>query len=246
MISHPLQASQRIAQPRGSERPPLTGTSCQFVLIDDHPVVAFALQHLISSQPGWNVLGRASDLREAESLIENHHPDVVVLDLMLPGESGLEFLSWLQAHAPECRSIIYSVQPSEIYARRCLQHGARAYIGKNANVDALIESIRLVVEGKVVVCDDRPESADSPDDKRCMGAGLELLSTRELEVLHLLGQGLSNVRIAKLLCRSAKTIESHRYRISRKLGIPNGLELVHFAMQHSFAAGIGSPAHSHE
>lgn len=213
----------------------------RFLIVDDHPVVSFAMNHLIGAQPGWRVAGLASCPADAMARLERDGAEVILVDLMFPGSSGLEFVSWISVNAPRSRLVVYSIQPEEIYARRCIRAGAHGYVGKDAGVDILLATIRLVLEGRTAIAG---HALDEPVREAVRGPAsdkLECLSNRELEVLDLLGQGLSNRRIAKLLCRTAKTIESHRYRMSRKLGIANGPELVHFALQHRLAASHSLP-----
>lgn len=206
-----------------------------FMIVEDHPVVAFALKHLIESQPSWRVTTAVASVREGITALSTRAPDVAVVDLILPSNSGFEFLSWVRSHHPEVRTVIYSTHPDHVYAQRCLGCGASGYVGKSAPVEALIETLRWVIAGHVSI---NGQVLEEPLRHSIAPAppGLDHLSLRELEVLSLLGQGLSNRRIAELMCRSDKTVESHRYRIARKLGIANGPQLVHFAIQHSMAA----------
>lgn len=208
-----------------------------FLLVDDHPVISFALRHIVSSQPGWEVVEHAQTPDEAKAILNRRPIDAVILDLVFPGQCGLDFLAWALHAYPRVATIVYSVQPEDIYAQRCLNAGARGYVSKKASVEVFIETARLAISGRCAI-------SGRPIDEFVVGfvrddrgsSGIELLSLRELEVLHLIGQGMNNGRIARELCRSTKTIESHRYRISRKLNIPNGPELMHFAMQHRLAA----------
>lgn len=221
-----------IARPHAS----LTRTAT-FMLVDDHPVVSFALRHLLQSQPGWTVTHHEPTPERASTVLESHRVDCVVVDLLFPAQSGMDFLCWLRHHHPRVVSVVYSVQPEHVYARRCLEAGATAYVSKDASVDVLLETVRLALAGKMAISgrvlhDIR--RIETPDSTRDVSSApnVQRLSIRELEVLQLIGLGYSNRRIAETLCRSSKTIESHRYRLSRKLGIPNGPELLHFAVQH--------------
>lgn len=210
----------------------------RFLIVDDHPVVSFAMEHLLSSQQGWEVAGHAGTPREAIEFLQNTAVDAVLVDLIFPGESGLEFLTWVHTERPGVAVVVYSIQPERVYARRCLSAGASGYVSKDASVDILLSTIRQSLQGLssingVAVNDEVKNFVRSSS-----GKGLEKLSARELEVLNLLGQGMSNRKIASLLCRSVKTIETHRYRISRKLNIGNGAELVHLALQHRMAVDM--------
>ncbi|MDX9911451.1 MAG: response regulator transcription factor [Phycisphaerales bacterium] len=206
-----------------------------FLLVDDHPVVIHALRHIIHSRPGWKVVSQCETPEQARTACREFRPDIVFLDLMFPGESGLDFLGWLHAELPRTRSIVYSIQPDTVYAPTCIRAGAAGYVGKSVPVEVIVTTASMVLEGSTVV-------NGNVINRRAAGfaggtavCGLNQLSRRELEVLNLIGQGYSNKRIAEIICRSAKTVESHRYRISRKLKIDNGPALMRFAMQHQLA-----------
>lgn len=217
---------------------PVTPHEVRFLVIDDHPLVAFALIHLLEAQPGWSVALHASSPREALDAVRAGRFDIAMIDLLFPDDSGMDFIRWLQQESPRTRPIVYSIHRADIYARRCIQCGAAGYAGKDAPIGVLLSTIRGVLEGQTVINGVPLTDAESRVLKERSKAGLDTLSRRELEVLTLLGQGLSNTRIAQILCRSAKTIESHRYRIAHKLGIENGPPLLHFAVQHRLAAGM--------
>ncbi len=219
-----------------SRYPRWTKKSPRFLIVDDHPVVSFAMQHLLSSQDGWQVVGHAGTPNDAVAILNKLGVDAVLLDLLFPGESGLEFLSWLHRERPQTAAVVYSIQPEEVYASRCLRAGASGYVSKDASVDTLLTTIRQVLDGQSSVNGKIMNDQVKGFVRSSNARGIEKLSLRELEVLNLLGQGMSNKRIASLLCRSVKTIETHRYRISRKLNIGNGPELVHLALQHRLAA----------
>lgn len=221
--------------PSGGERSEPPRHSATFLIVDDHPVVSFALQQLINAEEGWKVTGKVVTAAEAIAFVRVHRPDVALIDLILPSSSGFELLTWLQTQ-PAVRSVVYSMHPEDVYARRCLAAGAAGYVSKDAAVETLVSTIRWVLAGKASI-NGQVLDDSVPRFMQDSAGGLESLSTRELEVLTLLGQGLSNRRIAQVLCRSDKTIESHRYRMSKKLHITNGPELVHFAIQHCIASG---------
>lgn len=208
-----------------------------FLVIDDHPVVSFAISHLLMSRPDWVLRDHASSPQQAINAVAANPPDAVLLDLVFPGDSGLEFLAWAHREHPRMVLIVYTVQPEDVYARRCIQVGARGYISKDASVETILHTIDLALSGHTAINGGVLQEGVRAFVRSGNSRALEALSIRELEVLNLLGQGMSNRRIAQTLCRSVKTVESHRYRISRKLGVANGPELVHLALQHRVAAG---------
>lgn len=216
-----------------------------FVILDDHPVISFGISRVIQSQRGWNIIGHAETPAAAREIIRNHVPDVVILDLILPGNSGLEFLHWLHAEHPAVIAIAYSVQPEPVFGPACIRAGASAYVGKHASVDVLLQSIRMAIAGDVVI-GGTPliEQTASTGRKEDVADKTTLLSAREHEVLQLLADGMSTREIATTLYRSPKTIETHRARIMRKLRLRDGISLVRYAVQWRQAtqARGGTPA----
>lgn len=212
-----------------------------FLIVDDQPVVSFAMRNLLSSQPGWSVVAHVTTLDEARIACNQSSPVVVLLDRVRPGDREYAFISWVRDHAPSTVSVVYGGQPELVYAQRCIRSGAAGYVGRAASVDVLLYTISLVLNGETVVNGHVIDRLTTNFVRSPSAEGIESLSQRELEVLHLLGQGMSNHKIAQLLCRSAKTIESHRYRIAQKLKISGGAELVHFALRHEIASDLLAP-----
>jgi DNA-binding NarL/FixJ family response regulator len=203
-----------------------------FVILDDHPVISFGVSRVIQSQRGWNIIGHAETPAAAREIIRNHVPDVLILDLILPGNSGLEFLHWLHAEHPAVIAIAYSVQPEPVFGPACIRAGASAYVGKHASVDVLLQSIRMAIAGDVVIGGMPLIEQTSANGRREDAADkTTLLSAREHEVLQLLADGMSTREIATTLYRSPKTIETHRARIMRKLRLRDGISLVRYAVQ---------------
>lgn len=211
---------------------PIVQRPTTFMIVDDHPVVSFALKHLLQGQQGWRVAHHANTPETAAPLLNSGGVDCVLVDLLFPGQCGLDFLRWMRINHPRVVSIVYSVQPENAYARRCLQAGASGYVSKHADVESLLETVRLALAGHTAVSGRVLTEGVRGYLASESSTAVDQLSIRELEVLQLIGLGYNNRKIATVLCRSAKTIESHRYRLSRKLGIPNGPELLHFALQH--------------
>lgn len=216
----------------------VTENTVRIVIVDDQPIVSFALAHVLSSRPGWTVVAQVATTDEARGIVQRSRPDIVVVDLRCPDADSLEFLCWVGLESDNARSIVYSLQPAAIYARKCIQAGASAYIGKESTVEDVIETVRLVSLGHTVVCGNVCDSECADFLKSSQGIGIESLSRREIEVLNLIGQGMSNKAIARFLCRSDKTVESHRYRIARKLRVENGPALVELARRYHATGSI--------
>lgn len=199
-----------------------------FFILDDHPVISFAMQGLIRSRPGWQVAGHASHPADAIAQIEKTRPDVLLLDLVFAGETGLDCLNRVRALSPMTRTVVYSVQPVDVYGARCLDAGAMGYLQKDAPVDVVLRALESVIDGRRWMGD--AQWTEDPRARSSKVALMHLLSNRELEVLQLVTQGMSNREIAKALCRSIKTVETHRHRIARKLGVRGGAQLIRMAI----------------
>ncbi|MGH7130915.1 MAG: LuxR C-terminal-related transcriptional regulator [Phycisphaerales bacterium] len=218
-----------------------SGKDVGFVIVEDHPLISFALGHVITAQQGWRLLAQTTCPTAARKVIETLRPRVIILDLIFRGASGMELLSWLSAAHPGVVPIVYSVQPEHTYARPCLRLGARGYVGKHEPVEVVVKTIELALGGTSAISG----SPASPEDSRSEAPAAEpRLSARELEILELIGDGRSAREIAELLCRSLKTIETHRARIARKLQAHNSADLMMYAVRHRDARQAVSAADS--
>lgn len=199
-----------------------------FVIVDDHPVVAFALRALIESQKNWRVVAQVDSPGTAIELIDRHRPDIVIMDLLFPSQCGLESVRSLERTHPHVRTVVYSVQPARVYGPMCMAAGAEGYLRKDSSVTDVVRGLRAVVAGTRWVGDGPWE----PSQHRAGAGGDSALSAREIEVLQLLAQGMTSREIALVLCRSIKTIETHRHRLGRKLGARNAADLMRLAIRH--------------
>jgi DNA-binding NarL/FixJ family response regulator len=205
------------------------------LLADDHQIVRQGLRLLLGTAPDVRLVGDCADGLEAVRLAERLRPDVLVLDLMLPGLNGLEVTRRVTHRPPRPRVVILSMYSNEAYVVEALKAGASAYVLKEAGAEQLLQAIRAVGKGQRYFSP--PLSEEALDDyARRAGSSAadpyEQLTAREREVLHLTVQGLSGVAIAERLFISARTVESHRANLMRKLGIHNQKELVRHAVQH--------------
>ena len=207
----------------------------RILLADDHVVMRRGLRLLLESQPGFSVVGEASDGRQA---IEQAHaitPDVVVLDIAMPNLNGAEAAQRINEALPSVAIVILSMHADESYVLRALRAGAKAYLLKDSVEGDLIEAIRTVSEGKTFFSPEisRMLVEDYVREIRTRGVddSYELLSSREREVLHLLAGGKQNKEIATLLNLSPYTIETHRRNLQEKLNLHNFAELVLYAVR---------------
>ncbi len=202
-------------------------------IIDDHPIVRKGLAQLLDEEPDLVVCGEAADVHEARIGLERTRPDVVILDLSLRDSDGLELIKEIRAKYGQLPVLVLSMHDETIYAERLLSAGANGYIMKQAASDQLIAALRRVLAGGVYVSDrisaSMIERFAVARRKHAIDP-IERLSNREVQVLNLIGRGKSTREIAKDLCLSIKTIESHRQRIKKKLSLDSSPRLVQFAV----------------
>ncbi len=210
----------------------------RILIVDDHPLVREGLARVLVTQPDLCVWGEAASVAEAWQRLEAGLPDVAVVDLSLPGTSGMVLIKELQARHPEVPVLVLSMHEEVYYAERALRAGARGYLMKHEPADRIIEALRTLARGDVYLS---PRIAGDVMNGILKGRGrsrragghspIDRLSDRELQVLELIGQGYGTARIAAHLTLSAKTIETYRAHLRQKLGLPTGSDLVHYAVR---------------
>jgi two-component system, NarL family, response regulator NreC len=203
------------------------GESVRIVLADDHAVVRSALRMLLEAEPEFEVVAEAGEAEEAARKVRGHHPDVLVLDLNMPGGSGLAALPQIREESPETQIVVLTMQGEPAFAREAMQAGALGYVLKEAADAELVKAVMMAAHGETYL---QPElgarlaaepAGEVPDD----------LSERELEVLRLIALGHTNSEIAEQLFLSVRTVESHRAHIQQKLRLTTRSELVRYALE---------------
>lgn len=218
----------------------------RLMLVDDHKVLRSGLRSLINQQPDLEVVAEADTTREARELAEREHPDLVVLDLTLPGGGSLELIGELVERGPLPRVLVLSMHNDPAYARAALGAGATGYVVKTVSEQDLLSAIRAVGRGKAVVdLDDEARTASvfgagGSQSVRAPAVATVGLSQREREVLRLLGQGHTNQSIAEQLDISPKTVATYRARISEKLGLKSTADFVRYATDTGLLGGADS------
>lgn len=205
----------------------------RLVLADDHPVVREGLRALLDSEPDFEVVGQAQSGEEAVALVSLLHPDLVVLDLMMAGRSGLDVTQELTEGFPGTRVLILSMHPSEAYVLEALNRGASGYALKQAEPSELARGIREVAAGRRYLSPPLSERALEAYTRRAGKPAdpYDSLTVREREVLKLVAEGQTNAAIAGQLCISARTVETHRAHAMKKLGLRTHVELAVFAVR---------------
>lgn len=214
------------------------------LLVDDHPLMRAGLTKLINSLPDFEVCGEVAEARMTLDAVHECKPDLVLLDISMQGESGLEVLKEIKAQHPKVHVLILSMHDETVFAPRALRAGAAGYVSKNDASDQIVTALRRVAQGGVYLSEvmsgtllrnvvaGRSMTLKSP---------VEALSDRELEVFTLLGKGLSTREIAAKMGLSVKTVESHRANIKEKLNIHSAPELMKQAVMWVTDEGMSGP-----
>jgi len=206
------------------------------LIADDHIIVRYGLRLLLEAEPDIDVVGEALEGREALNLVEKHLPDVVLMDIAMPGMDGLEATRRIKASWPQIQVLVLTMHRSDEYFFEMLKAGASGYILKGAETSDLIHAVRVVGRGEVFLY---PAMAQKlvKDYLNFIqwgeGTGSSL-SPREKEILRLLGEGCSTKEIAEKLVISPSTVHSHRSNLMTKLGLSNRRGLIQYARQHGF------------
>lgn len=215
-------------------------SSISVVLADDHNILRQGLIALLTAEPDISVVGEAADGSETVQLVERLQPDILVLDLKMPGMTGIRVMQEIGHCSPKTQIIILSMYASEAYVVEALRGGARAYVLKESTASDLTFAIREVFAGRRYFSPPLSEQgieAYMRKAKISLSSGREALTLREREVLQLAAQGQTSAEIAIILSISPRTVEVHRANMMRKLGLHTQADLVRYALRH----GILSP-----
>jgi two-component system response regulator NreC len=204
------------------------------LIADDHGLLRAGLRALLNAEPDLRVVDEAADGYQALRLAHELHPDVVLLDISMPGLSGLEVIRKLKEILPKVRVLILTVHEDEELLRETIRAGASGYIVKRAVESELIDAIRAIWRGNQYVHPAMTHALlkDLAPPPIVEKSPSEPLTHREIEVLGLIAQGYTNRQIAETLNLSVRTVESHRANLTSKLGLRSRLELVRYAQEH--------------
>lgn len=208
----------------------------RILLVDDHPLIRKGLRLTLEAENDFLVCGEAGSAEEAVAIIPELDPDIIILDISLPGPSGLDMLRQLDTSKVSGLVLVVSRHDEILYAERAIRAGARGYVMKSEPPQALIAAIRKVLAGGIHVSaaiNERLLQGIAAGQQSFNQSPAEALSTRELEVFEMTGRGMGTREIADRLELSIKTVESYRARIKMKLNLNNAAELVQHAVQWS-------------
>jgi DNA-binding NarL/FixJ family response regulator len=206
------------------------------LLADDHTIVRQGLAKVLEGEPGFLVIGEARDGREAVALVEQHKPDIVIMDITMPLLNGIEATRQIKKANPRTRVIILSMHSHSRFIGELLSLGASGYLIKDSSGTDIINAINAAAKGDIYLSPSisRQVIEDYVSLKRTKSSREELygqLSNREREVFQMIAEGHSTKDIADVLCVSASTVKTHRSNIMEKLQMDNISQLVHFAIE---------------
>ena len=204
------------------------------VIVDDHPLVAEGIEAILESYDDIEVAATLSGGQEVIDRLEALAPDVILMDLNMPGLNGLSATEMILEQRPETRILVLSMHDTPEYVSTALDHGAMGYVLKDVPSDEVKRAIDAVMAGERYLCTGA-EGALKP----VMSGGREQLTNREQTVLLQLAQGKSNKAVAQALDISVRTVETHRKNIKRKLGISSTAGLTRYALEHGVLQGTG-------
>ncbi len=202
-------------------------------IVDDHPIMRQGLGQLINHEPDLEVVGEAEDAATALSGVMETKPDLVIIDISLPGKNGLELIKDIRAVQRQVALLVHSMHDESLYVERVLRAGAQGYIMKHEGGKKVMDAIRKVLSGDIYVSTAMSAKILEIFSNRRANATepVEALSDRQLEIFQMIGQGKATRSIAEELHVSVKTVDAHRANIKEKLGLRTGNELVRYAVR---------------
>jgi len=204
----------------------------KIIVADDHPVIREGLRRIVAQSGNMSVVAEAADSQQVLEKVRRHSPDVLLLDISMPGRSGLEILDELKTKHPKVRILVLSQHPEERYASRVFRAGAAGYLAKDSASAELLGAIHKVAGGGKYVSATLAERLAANMGTDVSRQPHETLSDREFEVLRRVGNGETISEIAEDLSLSVKTISTYRTRILEKLALTKTAELIRYAIQH--------------
>ncbi|MBN3827508.1 response regulator transcription factor [Burkholderia sp. Ac-20384] len=204
----------------------------RLLLVDDHTIFREGLKRLLAEQDEFDVIAEANDASEALSCLRDHPVDVALLDVNMPGRSGIDMLPSLRAEWPEMPVIVLSMYPAEQYAMRAFHGGASGYVTKDMDAVALVDSIRSVAKGGRYVTQAVANCLIDGFPRPSEVAAHQQLSSREYEIMLLIVRGIRLTDIGRQMFLSVKTVSTYRARLLKKLGVSSNAELARYAVEH--------------
>lgn len=212
----------------------------RLVIADDHAIVREGLKRIVASEPDMQVVGEAGDGAEVMQRVRGDEFEVLVLDLSMPGRSGMELIRQVHADRPRLRILVLSMHQELQYAVRAIKSGACGYLTKDSAPGQLAQAIRKVASGGAFISAEVAEQLALGAMPGSQSLPHEALSDREFEVLRLLAAGISVSDIAVRLHLSVKTVSTHKAHLMQKMGLQNPSELFRYVIKHGLTEGLDS------
>ncbi len=209
----------------------------RIMIVDDHPLLRQGLRQRIDQEPDLKVCCEAGAPQEALQMVQAEPPDVLIMDISMSdqGISGLDLIRQIRAEAPQTAILVFSIHEETVFAERSIRAGALGFLMKQAPSDLVVDAVRRVAKGELVLSAALTQAIlrrSLSEGDKSSATGVGKLSTREYEVLRLVGEGMQPQQISERLGISAKTVETHRFNIRRKLRLSSASELIQFAIRH--------------
>ena len=202
------------------------------MLVDDHQLIRSCFTDVLGKDPELAIVAEAGNGEDAIRLVRSHRPDVVLMDVSMPGIGGLEATRRISQSFPATRVIALTMCGDDPFPSRLLEAGAAGYITKGSNIEEVIDAIKSVNDGTEYITQEIAQKLAITYINKKVKSPLDTLTPREMQVLLMVAQGFSNAEISRRLCLSPKTTCTHRYHLYEKLGVSNDVELTRFAIRH--------------
>jgi len=218
----------------------MSKTNVRVLLVDDHAVVREGYRTLLAKHEGLKVVAEACDAASAYQCYKDTQPDVVIMDVSMPGRGGIDSIEHIRRFDADARILVFTMHDEAVYALQAFRAGARGYVTKSSAPDLLVSAVRDVAAGRVVICPEISEAL-ALDRLREEKTGLEDLSPREFEIFRMILGAKSTDEIASALNVSRKTVANYHYSIKSKLGVASDIELLYLGLRRGLVETV-SPA----
>lgn len=211
------------------------------MLVDDHELVRTGIRRLLDDRSGLRVIAEAGTGEEAIEIVRRQRPDVVIMDVNMPGIGGLEATRKLLQMDPSLKVIVCTVHTEEPFPTRLLEAGAAGYLTKGCGIDEIVKAIEAVHGGERYICSEIAQQIALALTDGANQSLFDKLSQREMQVMLMVTQGQNVQQISDRLCLSPKTISTYRHRLFEKLGVINDVELTRLAIRHGVIESASEP-----
>ena len=209
----------------------------RILIVDDHAIVREGYRALLAKHEGLTVVGEASDAASAYQYYKDQRPDVVIMDISMPGRGGIDAIKHIREFDAHARVLVFTMHSGAAYALQAFRAGAKGYVTKSSPPDVLVDAVNTVSDGRIAI---------SPEISQALAFGrvhqersqIEDLSPREFEILRMILEARTTEEIASAFHVSRKTVANYHYNIKSKLGVSSDIELLYFGLQHGVIAPI--------